>query len=594
MSTSKRTKSFVAILMAVMMMFAVTACSATPTSTPIEPTTPSATEAVATATPAIPEPTSLPPITLTMGIALQEEPNPGIQNNVVVNEIVKYTGISLDMVPFNEEKLKVLIAGGDVPDIFELEGNAAATGKELIDSQTVIPLDDLLDQYGQNIKKNQPIALKYQKNVIGKGKTYFLSCWLANESTIPESNSFVGFFTRFDIYQEIGAPEIKGEDDYLNALKQMQEKHPTTSDGKKVYALSGFSDWGLWPWFSSYPYVQNNNAGNSNILINASTGECQNPYLQADGVFWNGLKFFNKAYQLGIFDPEAFTMKSDQYAQKIGDGEVLTAYGNWWGPDIKICGDKAGMFVLPGAFPYIHYVTIPANPLGMQMSSARGISTNCKYPDRAMMLYNWLDSNDGIRTVFNGAKGVDWDVIDGVPQLVGNRLKSVTDPTFVDPADTDGTLRGLFKLQKFVSFKFGALDDGYPLDLTNTLDLIVKRSEANVAAKNFSSFYGADLVYPGQVYDKFVKDGKTMATTAMPLFTQLTGNLSDDSTRAFSKAEEYFNANISQIIMAKSDADFDAQRQKAITAVKGMGLEAADQEFRSLLQKAQEEEGSFK
>lgn len=56
-------------------------------------------------------------------------------------------------------------------------------------------------------------------------------------------------------------------------------------------------------------------------------------FTKEDGIFWKGLAFFNKAYRMGIMDPEAFTMKAAQYNEKVKSGAVLTCEYNWVQPD---------------------------------------------------------------------------------------------------------------------------------------------------------------------------------------------------------------------------------------------------------------------
>ena len=45
--------------------------------------------------------------------------------------------------------------------------------------------------------------------------------------------------------------------------------------------------------------------------------------------FWDSLKFYNKAYNMGLLDPEAFTMKNDQFWEKCQNGQVLMAHASW-------------------------------------------------------------------------------------------------------------------------------------------------------------------------------------------------------------------------------------------------------------------------
>lgn len=48
---------------------------------------------------------------------------------------------------------------------------------------------------------------------------------------------------RWDVYKEVGKPEIKTLNDYIPVLKQMQDAYSKTEDGKSVYAISLFNGW---------------------------------------------------------------------------------------------------------------------------------------------------------------------------------------------------------------------------------------------------------------------------------------------------------------------------------------------------------------
>ena len=56
----------------------------------------------------------------------------------------------------------------------------------------------------------------------------------------------VGLMTRWDVYAAVGYPELETTDDYLNALSQMQDyaRENDLAEGKQIYAISGWSDWG--------------------------------------------------------------------------------------------------------------------------------------------------------------------------------------------------------------------------------------------------------------------------------------------------------------------------------------------------------------
>ena len=48
---------------------------------------------------------------------------------------------------------------------------------------------------------------------------------------------------RWDLYKELGYPEIKTLDDMVDVLGQMKEICPTDDNGKTTYGVSLFNDW---------------------------------------------------------------------------------------------------------------------------------------------------------------------------------------------------------------------------------------------------------------------------------------------------------------------------------------------------------------
>ncbi|MCL1989187.1 MAG: hypothetical protein FWG64_14630 [Firmicutes bacterium] len=68
-------------------------------------------------------------------------------------------------------------------------------------------------------------------------------------SSQPATNTMEGLeptfgpYLRWDLYAELGYPEMNSLDDLLDVLEQMQNMNPTTDDGLPVYAISLFPDW---------------------------------------------------------------------------------------------------------------------------------------------------------------------------------------------------------------------------------------------------------------------------------------------------------------------------------------------------------------
>ena len=515
-------------------------------------------------------------------------------DDAIGRKIKEELGIVLECTMVTNDKLKVMAAGGDLPDIIQLH-EAPTMAKSLIDAGALYPMDEWLENNGENIKTKIPDGLKWSKDVLGGGQTYVLPVAIeVTDKENPKKNGFVGFFTRWDCYKELGCPEITSEDEYLDVLKQMVDAHPETEDGKKVYALSGWTDWGLWPYKISYPFSFGYENLDNNQLFSHVTGELEDMFTKEDGIFWKSLSFFNKAYRMGIMDPEAFTMKNAQYHSKVSNGEILVAADNWDTPDVAICGENAGMYVLPGAFPYIAGIYPLESRLGYTTTNAICISANCKYPEKAMELLEYLNSDEGSRLVRTGIQGEDWDVVDGKPELIGKRLDNfVSNNTQEKDYADKASPQGIGKYSWMCSIQaVNPTADGYPNDLTNSKEYTMLSVSA--ADKDFSDYYGAGKAqYPGEAYVQLVEEGKMKSLDANLITGKLMEPVSDDAVKIFSKADEYFQANIAKIITCEDEAAFEAQKQKMISDVLAMGYEKALAEVQEQFEKAKEMENQF-
>lgn len=515
-------------------------------------------------------------------------------DDAIGRKIKEELGIVLECTMVTNDKLKVMAAGGDLPDIIELH-EAPTMAKSLIDAGALYPMDSWLENNGENIKTKLPDGLKWSKDVLGGGQTYVLPVAIeVTDKENPKKNGFVGFFTRWDYYKELGCPEIASEDDYLNVLKQMVDAHPETEDGKKVYALSGWTDWGLWPYKISYPFSFGYENLDNNQLFSHVTGELEDMFTKEDGIFWKSLAFFNKAYRMGIMDPEAFTMKNAQYHSKVANGEVLVAAANWDTPDLAICGENAGMYVLPGAFPYIAGIYPLESRLGYTTTNAICISANCKYPEKAMELLEYLNSDEGSRLVRTGIQGEDWDVVDGKPELTGKRLDNFISNNTKEKDYAEKTSpQGIGKYAWMCSTQaINPAADGYPYDLTNAKEYTMLSVSA--ADKDFSDYYSAGKAqYPGEAYVQLVEDGKMKALDTNRITGKLMEPVSDEAVKIFSKADEYFQANIAKIITCEDEAAFETQKQKMITDILAMGYEKALTQVQEQFAKAKEMEKQF-
>lgn len=510
----------------------------------------------------------------------------GVQNNPIADEIAKKTGVRMNVVKGDSQKFQVLLAGGDLPEIIFTNG-------QLLDGKQLLPLDDLINQRGQNIKNNFPQILDYSKNYLSDdGKIYYLPVHIYRsvngQRQVTKYGASVAFFGRWDIYAKIGYPNVTNQNEFLNMLKKMQDAASQTSDGKKVYALSGWTDWGIWPYYITQIFGHGYTDLMNDAMYSRFTGEIKPFYTSKE--FWDGIKLFNKAYNMGILDPEAFTMKMDDYSAKVKAGQVLTTYASWWADEYNnyfAANNKKdwGFELLPSGMPSVPEVYVEEWPLGWATSYAHAITKNCKNPEKAMDLINFLYSEDGAKLVYRGIEGVHWQIVNGAPQMTKDYLEK-------SAADASYTAKEGFVYSRLVGYDNSQiLSDGATADLHSLPSEIVK--SVNPIDIQFAQHYG-NFQYPGQAVASLVENG-TYKTNDPNFFLAplLVKELSDESKKILPQVDDYLNANIAKLIMAKDDAEFDSIKQKMINDINEKGYDIVVQEQTKLFEQAQQDAKSF-
>lgn len=540
---------------------------------------------------------------VTLTVWNTEVTTPGVQDNPVANAMTEATGVKMDIVQGDSQKFSVLMAGGDLPDI--IYSNSAQQGVDyssLISSKQLLALDDLIEEYGENIKKNFPERLEYSKKFASNGedKIYFIpvQCYQKDEENPDISYSIenVGLMTRWDVYKAIGCPEIETTDDYLNVLKEMQDyaNDNDLADGKTVYAFSGWSDWGLWPWWLANVREMGYLDLTNGAIVNRETGEVDVNY--NTDAFWDSLKFYNKAYNMGILDPEAFTMKNDQFWEKCQNGQVLVAYASWQTDSInKAFASNGhadwGYQKLPSdGYPYISGVTSTDAPIGSGIEYATAITTNCENPEKAIQFIDFCNSEEGARLIYSGVEGEHWELKDGqaVPtEKMKDLIKNDSNYTATTGVTLYNKLCGLREIQ--------ILSDNSPANVLKSNE--EKASNILDIDKDYCEYYeeklGGEYLYPGMVLNDLAEKGEIQNQSDYLLFTNLAGAPSQETINIIGQCDQYMNVQGVKAIMAATDEEFEAIRSEAMEQLKAMNFDQAREEIVGLYEQAKKDAESF-
>lgn len=339
-------------------------------------------------------------------------------------------GIKMDIWVNTDGSTEVanMLAGGEYSDIFIW--GSQQNFQIAIDGGNVVNLMDYQDQL-PSVFENEEYAgaIQYLKDTYGDGEAlYALPMRVgAQESVYAFSPSL-----RFDVYQEIGAPEITDWDNFLDVLEEMQNAYPETEDGQKVYALSmAGTDVSTW-W---YNVVEPRGIHDKTKLVLASydLNEIKSIFAE-DSEVLAGLQWLFDANQRGLLDPDGMTQTNEDYQAKVSSGRILYVPFEWWGATNYNTEERTNAEDPTGyAQVWPECFILPAssdNLCGNVRTVA--VSTKCENIEAALKYLNWLYSSEGQDIYHNDFEGYLYTVDEN-----GNRVP--TEAFYTGAAHEDGS-----------------------------------------------------------------------------------------------------------------------------------------------------------
>ena len=240
---------------------------------------------------------------------------------------------------------------------------------------------------------------------------------------------------RWDVYGEVGYPEIDTLEDLIPVLSKMQDKAQGTSeDGKTVYALSLFKDWdgdimqNVGAFCSLYGYE------NLGFCLGKVDGSETQSVIDSDGIYVRALKFLFEANQKGLIDPESTTQDFDTLQTKFKNGDVLYSFWPWLGAGVynTTAHTSEGKGFATATIKDMKCLSYGSMPDG---KAAVGImvGSKTKDPQRMVDFIDWLYSPEGIEDssaqsgTTCGPEGLTWELKDGKPVLTDFGVKAFVD-----------------------------------------------------------------------------------------------------------------------------------------------------------------------
>ena len=507
-------------------------------------------------------------VTLKMFIRNQSKYT-GLQEDPVAKYIEEKLGIRIELTvdsslgnttaqtsTFNE-LLATKLASNDLDDIMDFgspSGNPEILNNlnRAVEAGMIIPLDDLVAEYTENLSTDPRLTIRNdyrREHMYNDGKFYSVGGWGGmGLDQLPGAANWV----RWDLYKEMGYPDVETDEDYLEMLKEMQDSYPETPGGEKVYAIGGaFADpQGMGDGFVNRDYPLSKGyeplEGNYAVYLNHATKQVEAPLQDPDSFFWNGVKLYYKANQMGILDPGAVTMSSAEYTEKINKGAYLSAVNGWQVMNKEAILDGLGMKdagYMPMR-PLEDVVSLSVYWESVVGGNEFAITSKCKYPEKAIQFLDWCMSEEGSRMITQGAEGMAYTMDGDVPSVTQQYLDDNAGGT-VDMAETYG------------KWKYAGINAFQHIDVDSNGYYIQPEQIPNV--DNYFTQYKN-------------RAGEKLPNVIWSTYTSGIGSKPDDIKQKYAQINEYMYKQIFKMIYAKDDAEYEALQNEAMEKVGELGV----------------------
>lgn len=352
------------------------------------------------------------PITLTMFHA--DLPQSDGFDNAVAQEITERTGVQLELsYPVDGDDLQaiaLMIGSGDFPDLIFGKGGI----NQLIDSGSVQPLDELIEERGDNLKAMYGDQLDRLRNNLDDPEIYHVGTGGVENQYLETSGTMM---LQLGVLRDLGYPEINTLEDYENALVQFLEENPTNENGEEwiPMSLSG-SDW---RWLITVGNPAGFVAGfqdDGQWQVDEETGETTYKFQKEE--FREYFRWLNGMNAQGLLDPESFTHTHDTYISKLSSGRVLAIADQDWNigaaeAALRSEGNEWGLWAPLPVTLNEDIQPMSTRDYGFTGTTGISISSDSDHIEEAFDFLDWMASEEAQILTNWGVEGVNYEMVDG-------------------------------------------------------------------------------------------------------------------------------------------------------------------------------------
>lgn len=484
--------------------------------------------------------------------------------NPVAQEITERTGIKLELshpVGGDEQAIPLMIASGDYPDLIYSKGDL----NKLIDAGAVIPLDDLIEEKGENLKAMYGEQLTRLRNSLEDPQIYHLGTGGVTNLQLKTSGTVQ---IQLDVLKELGYPEINTLEEYEAALTEYIDMYPEI-DGQPTIGLSLLgSDW---RWLITVGNPAGFAAGfqdDGQWHVDEETGETFYKFLVPE--IREYFKWLNHMNDIGLLDPESFTQTFDSYIAKLSSGRVLGTADQDWNVSQAVAvlkaDDKANRLWAPLPVTVSEdQVSQSTRDAGFTGTMGISISSTSDKQEEAFEFLDWMASEEAQILVNWGVEGVHYDIVDGLRvQKPEDRENANTNPNYSIDAGIGAYIH------PFPMWGNGALDsNGQTIGRDSKVDIMENYTEAEVEVLEA---YGIDL------WVESFPQPEELGQPPHGRAWEYVIPTSSDVTIIQQKADDLTTQKITEAILA-SPEDFDAIYDDMVAQLEAMNIKEAESQM---------------
>ncbi|REE81010.1 extracellular solute-binding protein [Paenibacillus taihuensis] len=481
--------------------------------------------------------------------------------------------LKLEVPPSNaDEKLNIMLASGEYPDALVITNPAMA--QKFIDAGHVIPLDELFDKYGGQIKENLSSAWNQLKSPDGKIYRIPSGYIMPGAERMLETGLSFQFLT--NVLEAKGWYKPQTFDDTTALLKEVKEKYPQYIPMSLALGAEGF-----------FQNMIKTLAGAEGVRVYGDyvwTQDDKLMYKFKDPGIRHALQWVNQLYQQGLLDKESAVQNMDGLKAKMASEKVFSSIGHWF-DNMYEANSIFTQDKKPFRFKYFllkadaNVARTTYDEYGANYDTGIYITKKMKDPARFMQFVNYLNTQEG-NLLQKGVINYDGEDKEGYDYYtsVEDGKKVILSTTFqVNGWQNDELFATKRGLGTFGFLTFSTDMNEHPsftyhyskkeLDFSMWMDDEQKRANEGFGEK------GTD----------WIEEGRSTGWDSSDI-SGLNFKPESDEFIASTKVNQYAYNTIVKLLLSANDAEFDKGYDAFLKKADDMGIGKAEAAMNQLYQ----------